>query len=323
MFLGVHSVKLAQCLRSVMSDMKFACPHCRQHVQCDASHAGRKIACPNCTAWLRIPRPAASGSQLVEAELLSPPTSKTQPIESTAADSGAAPPPVPKLKSTQKVSQTEAVPEAADKPGPAAEPKLVPGKAAAVPKPKSPATVAVPPHAASDKPQPTIQISKKDDAVEQAQKAKPSALKVTVAPASLPNPKTEPAVVHCICPVCQSELRVASGSTEAESKASPPTAELVRKGAAPIAGGPAAEAPETKPALPRAATSPGSAKVSEAQAARPGGEMKPRLEYIMSGKPPSAAAYPSPSTGEKEAKPDKLAGEQDRKQSDAPTDEAG
>jgi len=41
-----------------MSDLKFSCPSCAQHIQCDESYAGDKIPCPNCAAVVRVPTDA-------------------------------------------------------------------------------------------------------------------------------------------------------------------------------------------------------------------------------------------------------------------------
>jgi hypothetical protein len=38
-----------------MSDLKFSCPSCAQHIQCDQSHAGEKLPCPSCAALVRVP----------------------------------------------------------------------------------------------------------------------------------------------------------------------------------------------------------------------------------------------------------------------------
>jgi hypothetical protein len=38
-----------------MSEYKFACPHCGQHLQCDEQLSGREIQCPNCHHLLHIP----------------------------------------------------------------------------------------------------------------------------------------------------------------------------------------------------------------------------------------------------------------------------
>ena len=38
-----------------MSDFKFACPHCQQHLQCDEQFSGREIQCPGCHVLIHIP----------------------------------------------------------------------------------------------------------------------------------------------------------------------------------------------------------------------------------------------------------------------------
>ena len=38
-----------------MSDLKFSCPSCGQHVQCDEAHAGENIPCPACAQLIRVP----------------------------------------------------------------------------------------------------------------------------------------------------------------------------------------------------------------------------------------------------------------------------
>jgi hypothetical protein len=38
-----------------MSDFKFECPHCSQHLQCDEQLSGRQILCPKCQHLIRIP----------------------------------------------------------------------------------------------------------------------------------------------------------------------------------------------------------------------------------------------------------------------------
>jgi hypothetical protein len=38
-----------------MSDFKFNCPHCNQHLKCDEAASGRQIQCPNCNHLIRIP----------------------------------------------------------------------------------------------------------------------------------------------------------------------------------------------------------------------------------------------------------------------------
>ena len=41
-----------------MRDLKFSCPTCGQHIQCEESYAGEKIPCPGCAALIRVPTDA-------------------------------------------------------------------------------------------------------------------------------------------------------------------------------------------------------------------------------------------------------------------------
>ena len=38
-----------------MSEFKFSCPHCQQHLKCEEQLSGRQIQCPNCQVVIRIP----------------------------------------------------------------------------------------------------------------------------------------------------------------------------------------------------------------------------------------------------------------------------
>ncbi|HOX58665.1 MAG TPA: hypothetical protein PLC99_17420 [Verrucomicrobiota bacterium] len=38
-----------------MSEFKFSCPHCQQHMKCNADASGRQIECPTCHHLIRIP----------------------------------------------------------------------------------------------------------------------------------------------------------------------------------------------------------------------------------------------------------------------------
>jgi len=38
-----------------MSEFKFNCPHCAQHLKCDEQMSGRQIQCPSCNHLIRIP----------------------------------------------------------------------------------------------------------------------------------------------------------------------------------------------------------------------------------------------------------------------------
>lgn len=39
-----------------MNDLRFSCPFCGQHVQCESSHAGENIPCPSCAQLIRVPQ---------------------------------------------------------------------------------------------------------------------------------------------------------------------------------------------------------------------------------------------------------------------------
>jgi hypothetical protein len=45
-----------------MSDIKFACPHCSQHITCDAHYCDAAIDCPACGNEMIVPRLTASDS---------------------------------------------------------------------------------------------------------------------------------------------------------------------------------------------------------------------------------------------------------------------
>jgi len=38
-----------------MSEFKFNCPRCDQHLKCEEEASGRQIQCPNCNHLIRIP----------------------------------------------------------------------------------------------------------------------------------------------------------------------------------------------------------------------------------------------------------------------------
>jgi hypothetical protein len=43
-----------------MSEVKFACPHCRQHIACDSDYADMCIVCPSCQKPMEVPRLSAA-----------------------------------------------------------------------------------------------------------------------------------------------------------------------------------------------------------------------------------------------------------------------
>jgi DNA-directed RNA polymerase subunit RPC12/RpoP len=38
-----------------MTEFKFPCPHCSQHIQATEAYAGMQIACPSCQGVLLVP----------------------------------------------------------------------------------------------------------------------------------------------------------------------------------------------------------------------------------------------------------------------------
>jgi hypothetical protein len=73
-----------------MSEIKFSCPNCQQHLQAEAGYAGLQIDCPACNAAMIVPQPAfAAAPAPVEAAAPRPVSSPQRTALSTAT----APPP--------------------------------------------------------------------------------------------------------------------------------------------------------------------------------------------------------------------------------------
>src|SRR3954471_24771353 len=70
-----------------MSDLKFSCPSCGQHVQCNESYAGEKIPCPSCASLIRVP---------TDAPIAIKPPPPTEPAEAAIVGGGV--PGVPTLE---------------------------------------------------------------------------------------------------------------------------------------------------------------------------------------------------------------------------------
>jgi len=127
-----------------MKELKFNCPSCGQHIQCDWKYAGENVPCPGCAALIRVP---LDGDV---ADVPSPPP-EDNPFAPAAGD-------------VEKVSYASA------KPAGGTEQK------------KSPATAE-------------------------------SAVATSISPLMAnPTPPIAPAAraseLHCVCPVCQSSLRI-------------------------------------------------------------------------------------------------------------------
>ena len=51
-----------------MSDFKFSCPQCDQHLACDTALAGREVICPQCHHLTHIPPPPGTDPRDVALE---------------------------------------------------------------------------------------------------------------------------------------------------------------------------------------------------------------------------------------------------------------
>lgn len=69
-----------------MSDIKFACPTCQQHIQCEPAYAGMQIACPACQSQMIVPGSPAPAMASAPAMAPSP---------GLRMSSAAPPPPLP------------------------------------------------------------------------------------------------------------------------------------------------------------------------------------------------------------------------------------
>jgi hypothetical protein len=211
-----------------MNSIKFACPQCQQHIECDASHVGRDVPCPTCQSRLRVPKVAAATKDELPKALL---------IDAAKA------------------------PAVSQKPAPKKR-LAIEGKG-----PASPESV-------------SVHIPKQNGAVPTAR-------------AKAPVAKPEPKVVHCLCPVCKSELR--APTAPASPGGALQEAQLVKRGKEPVpaatTGGESAKGTVGKTQTKVGTKDP---SVAAAQAARAGGEEKPRMSYVLTGKPPVPKTAKSP-----------------------------
>lgn len=208
----------------IMSTLRFTCPSCGQHMQCERAYVGDIAACTACHAQLRIPythTPPEPSTQLPRATLI-------------------APPPESATESANCFSE-------------------IPTASAA--------------HTTPFRPAP---------------------------PDNTPQP--EPALeLHCICPVCQSELSV---STRSPAGTTPQLATLVNKAASPGASPSAAHPPE----IDTASVIHREEQIAEAREAHPVSlypAMKPRLSYILGdgSQPPHPGNSPTAPDESDPAKP--------------------
>jgi DNA-directed RNA polymerase subunit RPC12/RpoP len=75
-----------------MSDIKFACPQCEQHIQCEPGYAGMEVACPTCSTRIVVPGTApAPAPVLALAQAPAPPPPMPAPQTRLATSTGAPP----------------------------------------------------------------------------------------------------------------------------------------------------------------------------------------------------------------------------------------
>lgn len=67
-----------------MSDIKFACPQCQQHIQCEPGYGGMEIACPTCTTRIIVPK-IARGPAIAPAPAVAPPPPAPAPAPSRSS----------------------------------------------------------------------------------------------------------------------------------------------------------------------------------------------------------------------------------------------
>ena len=247
-----------------MNDIKFTCPSCGQRIQCDASHADRRINCPTCHEDIHIPKkPETVAKPGAHAR-----TAEHPPSPNTVAPAGA-----------REQSAARAHPPG--KPQPSDDTVVVPREAVAEAKPARA-------HAHGEQ-------RAADDGAQGKPPLPAKPVAVPVAPAQAAQPQAAPD--HFLCPVCHSELRAPRQVQPPAPNQRPPTAALVRKGTAQPAVPVKAAAP-AQPAQPSQGPAQSTPATGATPASKAGGPMKPRMDYLLTGKPPSKTAYAAPGTSE-------------------------
>jgi hypothetical protein len=62
-----------------MSEFKFSCPKCSQHLSCDEGYAGQQISCPSCQSAIVVPRPVRPPPPALQISSLSRPAPAANP----------------------------------------------------------------------------------------------------------------------------------------------------------------------------------------------------------------------------------------------------
>ena len=80
-----------------MSEFKYACPICGQHMKCDSSHSGTVMECPTCFQKITAPQaPATDDSKFI----ITGTKAGERPVPAAVTDSGAAPTPASRENSS-------------------------------------------------------------------------------------------------------------------------------------------------------------------------------------------------------------------------------
>src|SRR5262245_10674446 len=51
------------------ASLRFACPHCDQHIECELAWAGMELNCPTCAKPIRAPAPAPAATASASSQL--------------------------------------------------------------------------------------------------------------------------------------------------------------------------------------------------------------------------------------------------------------
>lgn len=106
-----------------MSSFKIACPHCDQHIACDASYSGMKIPCPGCGREMTIPAlgtaapspsPAAAAPAAPTAPAGAPIRLTVRPAQHSPPPAAPAPAPIPSVSSPGPLPRPQPAARAGD-----------------------------------------------------------------------------------------------------------------------------------------------------------------------------------------------------------------
>lgn len=105
-----------------MSDVKFTCPSCGQHIKCEESHIGENIPCPGCAHMVRVPPNATFVPETPPTATVNPFAVPTLEENIIAEKTGAASPSDPPM--TEREQQIAAARAAHAQTAPVIKPRL-------------------------------------------------------------------------------------------------------------------------------------------------------------------------------------------------------